>query len=244
MNKRPSAFGRAAIRLGRLCVPFVLAGPFAAYFELVAPLTGFSVFGVGVLAALLAILCGLIGMVAGPAGTRGQTAGGMLPPLIVILGVFVANGAGLSGVPRINDITTDTVDPPRFTVALALPENAGRDMAYPGEAFARQQREGYGEIAPLRLALQPDQAYARVAAAARGVHGWTITREDATARTVEGYDTTRLFRFKDDFVIEVRPADGGSAVHMRSKSRDGKGDVGANAKRIRAFFAALEGGGP
>ncbi len=59
-------------------------------------------------------------------------------------------------------------------------------------------------------------------------------------RKIEGVDTSWLFRFKDDFVIEVRP-DGadGSLVHMRSKSRDGKGDVGANAKRIRAFFARV-----
>jgi hypothetical protein len=28
---------------------------------------------------------------------------------------------------------------------------------------------------------------------------------------------------------------------MRSKSRDGRGDIGANAARIRAFFEALRG---
>jgi len=39
----------------------------------------------------------------------------------------------------------------------------------------------------------------------------------------------------------VRPRDGGSIVEMRSKSRDGKGDIGANAKRIESFFARLKG---
>jgi uncharacterized protein (DUF1499 family) len=49
-----------------------------------------------------------------------------------------------------------------------------------------------------------------------------------------------LFHFKDDFVIEVRPSDGGgSRIEMRSKSRDGISDFGANARRIRAFFAML-----
>jgi uncharacterized protein (DUF1499 family) len=37
----------------------------------------------------------------------------------------------------------------------------------------------------------------------------------------------------------VRPADGGSVVDVRSKSRDGQGDLGANARRIRAFRTAL-----
>jgi uncharacterized protein (DUF1499 family) len=113
-------------------------------------------------------------------------------------------------------------------------------MAYPGEEFARQQREGYGEIAPLPLALPPAETFKRVAAAARSMNGWVITREDPSALAVEGYDTSRLFRFKDDFVIEIRDSNGQSIVQMRSKSRDGKGDVGANAKRIRTFLARLK----
>ncbi len=48
-----------------------------------------------------------------------------------------------------------------------------------------------------------------------------------------------MLRFKDDVLVEVRPHPGGSEVAMRSKSRVGKGDLGANAKRIRAFLAAL-----
>jgi len=39
----------------------------------------------------------------------------------------------------------------------------------------------------------------------------------------------------------VRP-DGPSECHvdMRSKSRDGRGDMGTNANRIRTFIAAVE----
>jgi acyl-CoA reductase-like NAD-dependent aldehyde dehydrogenase len=49
-----------------------------------------------------------------------------------------------------------------------------------------------------------------------------------------------LFRFKDDFVIVVRDSNGQSVVQMRSKSRDGQGDVGTNAKRVRAFLARVK----
>jgi uncharacterized protein (DUF1499 family) len=163
----------------------------------------------------------------------------MLPALLVVLAVFVASGAR-NGVPRINDITTDTVNPPVFVHAQTLPENAGRDLTYPGESFAKQQQDGYGAIEPLTLALPPDETFKRVAAAARSIDGWVITREDPAARVVEGYDTSKLFRFKDDFVIEVRDSNGQSVVHMRSKSRNGQGDVGANAKRIRMFLARLK----
>ena len=234
-----SRLGRIAAWLGRLCVVFVLLGPILAHFEVVAPLHGFAVFALGVGLGVLCLLIGLLGLLFGPAGSRGGTFAGMLPAIIVVLAIYVANGAGMRG-PRINDITTDTTTPPQFAHAGTLPENVGRDMAYPGESFAVQQREGYGEIAPVALASPPDEAFKRVASVARSMDGWMITREDPAARAVEGYDTSWLFHFKDDFVIEVRPAGNGqSLVQMRSKSRDGKGDVGANAKRIRGFLSRL-----
>jgi uncharacterized protein (DUF1499 family) len=71
------------------------------------------------------------------------------------------------------------------------------------------------------------------------MEGWTITAERSADRALEGFATSKVFRFKDDFVVEVREANGGSVVHMRSKSRDGKGDIGANAARVQAFFFKL-----
>jgi uncharacterized protein (DUF1499 family) len=69
---------------------------------------------------------------------------------------------------------------------------------------------------------------------------WEITLSDESAGVIEGVDTTRLFHWRDDFVIRVRTTpDGYSIIDMRSKSRDGKGDFGANAKRIQTFFDKL-----
>jgi uncharacterized protein (DUF1499 family) len=47
----------------------------------------------------------------------------------------------------------------------------------------------------------------------------------------------------DDIRVRVRPSGEGSVVDVRSKSRVGRGDVGANAARIRAFEQALRSGG-
>jgi uncharacterized protein (DUF1499 family) len=70
---------------------------------------------------------------------------------------------------------------------------------------------------------------------------WTITQADPGAGTIEAVATTRVFGFQDDIVIRVRPdGDGASRVDMRSKSRDGQGDIGTNAARIRAFVGNLE----
>jgi len=56
---------------------------------------------------------------------------------------------------------------------------------------------------------------------------------------IEARATSKLFRFVDDVAIRIRSKDGGSVVDIRSKSRVGQGDLGANANRIRAIAAEL-----
>ena len=67
-------------------------------------------------------------------------------------------------------------------------------------------------------------------------------RLDATTVNgrIEATDTSRIFHFVDDVVIRVMPDAAGARVDIRSRSRDGLGDMGANAKRIAAYSAALE----
>lgn len=58
--------------------------------------------------------------------------------------------------------------------------------------------------------------------------------------TLQAVATTSFFRFRDDLTVRVRAAPGGAVVDMRSRSRDGKDDLGANAARVRAFLSALQ----
>lgn len=48
-----------------------------------------------------------------------------------------------------------------------------------------------------------------------------------------------MLGFKDDIVIRITPEERSARVDIRSLSRVGKSDVGANAKRIRRFLARL-----
>jgi len=43
-------------------------------------------------------------------------------------------------------------------------------------------------------------------------------------------------------VVRVRASDAGSRIDVRSKSRVGLSDVGANARRVRAFLKLMDGG--
>jgi uncharacterized protein (DUF1499 family) len=222
-----------ATRLGIAAVVAFVVGPVLAHVRLVPAMVGFLVFDLGGLLGLIALVVGIIGAFRGGGASLGLALG-----LVVTVAFFAIASRG-GKFPRINDITTDTTNPPQFVAASSIDANRGRDMKYPGATFAEQQRAGYPDLAPLQLPGPPDEVFKRVEAAARQMPTWQITRSDPAAHALEGVDTTRLFQFQDDFVIEVRPQDSGSVVQMRSKSRDGKGDIGANAARIKAFFAKL-----
>lgn len=142
-------------------------------------------------------------------------------------------------VPPIHDITTDTEEPPRFVAVLPLRADAPNPPDYPGAHVAAQQRQAYPGIRPAMLEARPAQAFDRALSAARGL-GWTVVAAAPGEGRIEATDQTFWFGFKDDVVIRIRAADGGSRVDVRSKSRIGRSDVGANARRIHRFLARLE----
>jgi uncharacterized protein (DUF1499 family) len=154
----------------------------------------------------------------------------------VPLGFARAAGA----VPPIHDITTDMDDPPRFSALLPLREGARNPPEYAGRAVADQQRAAYPDIQPLVVGVPVSEAFARAQRAA-SAHGWQIVAADPASGRLEAVATTSWFGFRDDVVVRVAPAGtGGSRVDVRSKSRVGRSDLGANAKRVRRFLASMK----
>ncbi|MFO1398434.1 MAG: DUF1499 domain-containing protein [Burkholderiales bacterium] len=172
---------------------------------------------------------------------------GRAPALVAAL-VLAAGAAALPlfwqqtarAVPPINDITTDPDDPPPLVALLPLRANARVGARYPGAETARLQREGYPDLRPFTTPRAPREAFAAALAAARGM-GWQIIAADEGAGRIEATATTPWFGFVDDVVVRVRPEGSGSRIDVRSLSRVGRSDLGANAKRIRAYLAALAG---
>ena len=143
------------------------------------------------------------------------------------------------GAPPINDVATDLEAPPALREAARLPGNAGRDMELPDD-FAPILRAAYPELHPLSLAAPPDVVFEEAVSLARAQAGWEVHHVDPSTRRLEAVATSGLFRFPDDVAVEVRTAaGGGSVVHMRSKSRFGRGDLGVNAARVQAFLGDL-----
>jgi uncharacterized protein (DUF1499 family) len=145
-----------------------------------------------------------------------------------------------SGLPSIHDITTDPDDPPQFSAVLPRRTGNVSSPAYDGPSAAAQQRRAYPDIVPLDVGVAADHVLEDSAAVARQL-GWEVIAIDRTRRQLEAIDTTFWFRFKDDIVVRVRAiAASRSRVDVRSKSRVGRGDLGANARRIRTFTTALQ----
>ena len=129
--------------------------------------------------------------------------------------------------------------PPEFAPAESGHPNADRDMSYPAE-WGPIVKDAYPDLAPVHSGLSRQETYDAALAQAEAL-GWTITHRDPEAGVFEAEERTALFRFVDDVVVRVGDdGTGRSVVDVRSKSRDGRGDIGANAARIRRFASGLE----
>lgn len=220
----------------------VLVGLLAANLGLVTPMQGFQTYVAGgLLGGLFATLVALIGLFLTRGGQDPQGRMKALIGLMIALALpltVLAPAMLLGGdLPPINDITTDLEDPPAFADAALVPDYRNRDMSYP-EDFVAIVRDAYPDLAPLRLDAAPPVAFDRAVAAAEEL-GWEIVAKDGGAGAFYARAVTGVFRFVDDVVVRVRPDGTGSKIDVRSKSRDGQGDLGANAARIRAFLEAL-----
>ncbi len=99
-----------------------------------------------------------------------------------------------------------------------------------------EEGEGARRVMPLVLAVPPDQGWPAVAKAVAELQG---------ARVVEQSDTylhaecrSRLFGFVDDLELHLQPNQG--VVAVRSASRVGYWDFGANRRRVKGLRSRLE----
>ncbi|MBD95835.1 MAG: hypothetical protein CL482_16500 [Acidobacteria bacterium] len=190
----------------------------------------------GVVLSLVALWLSVIVLVGGrptPAG-RGLVVGavvasavtGLLPVILVLPGLRA---------PAIHDITTDTSTPPQFDAIVALRADEPNSLEYGGSDIATMQHEGYPDLETLVVALPPAQVVEQARDVATAM-GWEIVAADGPAGRLEASDTTFWFGFTDDIVLRARAVTGGTEVDVRSVSRVGVSDLGANARRIRMFL--------
>ncbi|MDC0088393.1 DUF1499 domain-containing protein [Porticoccaceae bacterium] len=149
---------------------------------------------------------------------------------------------GLEGIkaPMIHDISSDTDNPPEFIFTLEEQGYRENSLRYAGASVSIMQRQAYPEVTTLYVEVAPRVAYQKALFVA-SILGWTISAQDSMIHHFEAQATTAMFGFVDDIAVRITPLDkGSSAIDIRSVSRVGVSDFGANANRIGLFFTRLK----
>jgi uncharacterized protein (DUF1499 family) len=187
---------------------------------------------------LISVVLSLVG-IARP-GSKGMAVVGLV--LGLIAAAMPATSINTARHSPIHDVSTDRANPPQFVTVLPLRAAAKATNSTDYDAkTAELQKETYPDIGPLHLETPPAQAFDRAMAAARDMK-WEIVTSDPTQGRLEATATTFWFGFKDDIVVRIAADGNGSRVDVRSLSRIGKSDVGANAKRVRDYLAKVKAG--
>ena len=245
---RPSRLPRLASLTARIGLALTVAGSLALLLSGVGTRwdwwdyrTGFLVLRwtlYGGLGVIVVVLAGLVLSLLARTGRSLLVSLVTLALLAAVAAVPVGYLRSAGRVPPIHDITTDPDDPPRFVAVLPLRRGAPNSAEYGGPALAAQQRAGYPDLGPARLAPPPDRVFARAVEVARAL-GWRIVAAVPAEGRLEATDRTRWFGFRDDVVVRVVADGTGSRVDVRSVSRVGRSDLGTNARRIHRFLEML-----
>ncbi|MEL6956957.1 MAG: DUF1499 domain-containing protein [Pseudomonadota bacterium] len=116
-------------------------------------------------------------------------------------------------------------------------EDAEMDPALAGKD---DEEKAYPPMDTVSTSLAKDAAF-DVALALVEARGWDIVGANHEAGRIEATHTSTWFGFKDDVALRVRATgDGGSEIDMRSVSRVGISDLGANSRRVANFMYGLE----
>ncbi len=186
----------------------------------------------------LSIMTGLAAFVAiWQNGSRGM---GRILLAFMISAVVLAYPAYLGlqyrKLPKIHDITTDPIDPPRFEALARLRGGDGANPAvYAGLYSAEQQRLAYPDVETVELEVPALRAY-EVTLALVNKRKWRVVDERPPQPRrdgrIEAIAQTLIMGFREDVTIRIKPDGEGSRVDIRSSSRYFESDLGSNAARV------------
>ena len=177
-------------------------------------------------------------------GGIGEAVTGLLIGLVLIAYPLYV-GVKAYKLPAIYDITTDPIDPPRFDAIARLRPRDANPVTYAGLYTAEEQRTAYSDIEPDMTSVSPQEAYdaAMKVITKRKWHVVDARPPQGTAPRdglIEAIARTPILGFRDDVAVRVRATHEGARIDVRSASRYGRHDLGANAARVRALIEDID----
>ena len=189
---------------------------------------------------------------------------GAIPAIVLVIFTMLVGGRlggsirEVQGLPPIHDVQTDWDNPIQFPTAhleerTANKWNPIRDnpvvpefakARWPnsvGRTNAELQEEAYAEL-NLKPVLVPIGPEATIEAVLEVVEkqGWDVVSVDQAGGLIHATETSFWYGFVDDIAIRIQPqGEVGARVDVRSVSRVGLSDLGANAGRVKVFIDDL-----
>lgn len=154
-------------------------------------------------------------------------------PAIILFSLNLFRGASS---PLIHDITTNIENPPQFMKAAELRKSDDNSLIY-DENIGGLQSAAYPDIQTLSSSISVASAQQKALQIASNLN-WVVYYQETGH--IEALVRSFWFGFTDDLVIRIEASAQGSNIDLRSASRVGKGDLGANAHRIAQFLRAFQ----
>lgn len=118
---------------------------------------------------------------------------------------------------------------------LKPPSNTENSVTSQAALYPDHPQRSYADIAPLAVQGSGAATLARIKKIVEGMAGASAVKSDDDYLYAQF--TTSLMKFVDDVEFWFDPA--GNVIQLRSASRIGRGDLGANRKRIERIRSAL-----
>lgn len=152
---------------------------------------------------------------------------------------YVAKAARL---PMLTDVQTSPEEPLEFkTLGTMRPADAN-PLKDPDQAEIDAQEAAYPDLEPMELERSAPEVFSIVHEAVDRL-GWTIVESEPPGETgvgrIEATARSLIMGYTNDVVIQVKGDDAHAQIDVRSVSRYGRHDFGANAKYIRKLFAEV-----
>ncbi len=204
---------------------------------------------------LISLIALILGLIKSPRIRPVLLSVGALLVTFLVFGRLAHMGSVAGELPPIHDIQTDWSDPVRFSETVmemrgpesnpvvddpVVPELAKArwpDLA--GRKVSEVQAEKYEPLQTMIREVSPEVMYT-AAYLSMNEMGIELVTEDEENYRLEGTFTSQWFGFKDDVAVRIRARGQGAEMDVRSISRVGLSDLGANVERVHTLLEKVD----
>ncbi len=164
--------------------------------------------------------------------------------VLLVFAPFAISGWQVLRYPALNDVATDLDDPPRYSVFARNRSGIMNPIDAFTVAEAEAQITEFPQVTGRRYEAAPDTVH-QAAMVILTARGWQLATQSEVSgqtgeTTIEAEALSMVFGFASDVAIRITDEGETTYVDMRSSSRYGAHDLGANAARIVSFLDSLD----